>query len=94
MADSAELEHVPFQIGTAVLAHDGSVIKATGDLTTEEGRRNLETLYKIIIDTSKCIGHEPMRRIAISFALCNYIATISEKNVYIVKTETTNLQQG
>ena len=86
--DNETLEHVPFQIGTAVLAADGAVVKATGDLETEEGRQTCGTIFRMIIDTSKCLGHEPMRRIVVSFAFCNYIATVSEKNVYIVKTST------
>ena len=85
-----ELELVPNQCGTAILdAADGKMCKSTGDLSTsptDEGQMICSSIYRILLDTSKCLGNEPMRRLSVSFSDHNYVVTLGEKHIYIVKT--------
>ncbi len=86
-----DLEQVPNQCGTAILeAADGRVCKATGDFLAlaSEGQIICSSIYRMLMDTSKCLGNEPMRRLSISFSDHNYIVTQGEKHIYIVKTRT------
>lgn len=87
MADES-LYLVPNQQGTAIIdLVDGRVIKATGDiLGTDEGKSICLTIHKMLLDTAKCLGNEPLRRISISFSDHSYIATLNEKFIYLVKT--------
>jgi len=84
---NVELELVPNQIGTAILdMTDGKVLRSTGDLSSgEEGRANCASVYRMLLDTSKCLGSEPMRRLSITFTDHSYIVTLGEKHIYIIK---------
>lgn len=84
-----ELESVPNQIGTAILSTaDGKILKATGALANDEDAVvTCSTIYKMLLDSAKCLGDEPMRRLSISYTDYNYVVTLGKKHVYIVKTE-------
>jgi hypothetical protein len=84
-----DLESVPKQIGTAILAAaDGKVLKATGALDNDEdGAATCSTIYKMLQDSAKCLGDEPLRRLSVSYTEFNYVVTVGPKHVYIVKTE-------
>ena len=84
-----DLEAVPNQIGTAVLGStDGKVLKATGALDNEDdGAAACVAVYKMLLDSTKCLGDEPMRRMSISYTDYNYVVTLGKKHIYIVKTE-------
>lgn len=87
MADES-LYLVPSQQGTAIIdLIDGKVIKATGDiLGTDEGKCVCSTIYKMLLDTAKCLGNEPLRRISVTFSDHSFVATLNEKYIYLVKT--------
>jgi len=78
-----DLERIPSQIGTAILDSDGKVLKVTGDIS--QNQDVCSTIYKILLDTSKCLDKEPMKRISISFTDHNYVVTVGKNHVYIVK---------
>ena len=81
-----DLTQVRDQTGTATLdASDGKVAVATGDLSGEEGQTRCATIFRMLQDTSKCLGDEPMRRLSISFTDHNYVITLGERHIYIVK---------
>ena len=84
-----DLEAVPNQIGTAILGStDGKVLKATGGLDNEyDGAATCTAIYKMLLDSTKCLKEEPMRRLSISYTDYNYVVTLGHKHIYIVKTE-------
>ena len=57
------LERIPDQIGTAMLDNgDGKKVKATGSLDSDDGKVACAQIYKILQDTSACLGDEPFKR--------------------------------
>lgn len=85
--DTIDLEQVPSQIGTATLDIDGGkIVKTTGDLATEDGKVACASIYRIMQDTAKCIGDEPLKRITITFTDHKYAVAFNDKCIYIVKT--------
>ena len=83
---------VPNQIGTAILSTtDGKILKATGALDNDDdGAAACSAIYKMLLDSSKCLQNEPMRRMSISYTDYNYIITLGQGHVYIVKTDIVN----
>ncbi len=83
-----ELDAVPNQVGTAILTRDGggTVVKSSGALSEEGGAGVCAHIYQMLLDTSVCLGDEPLRRMSILFADHNYVVTLGEKHIYIAKT--------
>lgn len=82
-----DLTQVQGQIGTATIdSVDGKIIKATGELENDEGANACATIFRMLQDTAKCLGNEPMRRLSISFTDHVYIVAVSDKQIYLVKT--------
>ena len=87
---NVELESVPSQIGTAILdVSDGKILRSSGDLASEEATTVCASIFRLLLDTSKCLGSEPMRRLSVTFSDHSYIVTLGDKNIYIVKLEKT-----
>ena len=82
-----ELEQVSGQLGTALLDNDGKIIKSTGELATEDAKAHCLAVYRMLQDTAKVLEGEPMKRISISFSDFSFVATLSERNIYIVKVQ-------
>lgn len=78
-----DLSNVPNQIGTAILDSDGNLLKATGELD----QNACATIFKILLDAAKCLERDSLRRLSISFQDHNYVVTIGDKHVYIVKVQ-------
>ena len=85
--EEVDLTQVQGQIGSATLdaTDDGKIIKATGELLGVDGKIVCTTIFRMLQDTSKCLGNEPMRRLSISFTDHVYVVTLTEKFVYLVK---------
>ena len=50
-----ELEHVPSQIGTAILnIRNGSILKVSGELDSDSGRIQCGSLYQIMLVSCYC----------------------------------------
>ena len=83
-----DLESIPNQVGSAILARDGggTVLKSTGCLTEENSAGICAHIYQMLLDTSVCLAEEPLRRMSVLFADHNYVITLSEKHIYIVRT--------
>ena len=57
------LERIPYQVGTAMLDNsDGKIVKTTGSLSKDDGKGVCAHIYKILQDTSGCLGDEPFKR--------------------------------
>lgn len=84
-----ELELVPNQVGSAILNRDGggTVVKSSGLLSDENGAGVCAHIYQMLLDTSICLGDEPLKRMSILFADHNYVVTLGSKHIYIVRTE-------
>ena len=84
-----DLESVPNQIGTAILGStDGKILKATGALDNEyDGAAAFAVIYKMLLDSTKCLTGEPMRKLSISYTDYNYVVTLGQNHIYVVKTE-------
>ena len=83
-----DLEGVPNQVGAATLTRDGggTVIKSSGTLAEEGGAGVCAHIYQMLLDTSVCLGKEPLRRLSILFADHNYVVTLGENHIFIVRT--------
>ena len=87
MAD-VDLTQVQGQTGTATLdVSSGGVLRATGDLLGDEGKRACAAVFRMLQDTSKCLRNEPMRRLSITFSDHAFVVTLSDKAVYIAKVK-------
>ena len=83
-----DLDSVPNQIGTAVLSTvDGKILQSTGAFCDDDGSVVCRNIYRMLLDSAKCLEDEPLRRLSISFTDYNYVVTLGKKNLYIVKTE-------
>jgi hypothetical protein len=84
-----DLESVPNQVGTAILGStDGKILKASGALDNEyDGAAACSAIYKMLLDSTKCLAGDPMKRMSISYTDYNYVITLGQKHIYIVKTE-------
>ena len=81
-----DLTQVQGQVGTATLdVSDGKVLRSTGELEGEVGRKAAATIFGMLQDTAKCLRNEPMRRLSISSSDHVWQVTISDKYVYVVK---------
>ena len=61
--DFESLERIPYQTGTAMLDNvDGKVVRTTGSLSNDDGKVVCAQVYKILQDTSCCLGDEPFKR--------------------------------
>jgi hypothetical protein len=84
-----DLESIPNQVGSAILNRDGggTVVKSTGQLADETGAGVCALIYQMLLDTSTCLGEEPLRRMSILFADHNYVVTLGSKHIYIVRVD-------
>mmetsp|Transcript_9239 Transcript_9239/g.14511 ORF Transcript_9239/g.14511 Transcript_9239/m.14511 type:complete len:93 (+) Transcript_9239:130-408(+) len=81
-----DLEQVANQIGTAVLKlEDGGVIKSTGELSSDDGVKVLITLHQMVMDTGALIDADPLQRISVMYSSFQYVITVSESKVYVIK---------
>mmetsp|Transcript_10461 Transcript_10461/g.10529 ORF Transcript_10461/g.10529 Transcript_10461/m.10529 type:complete len:90 (-) Transcript_10461:30-299(-) len=83
-----DLGSVPSQSGTAILnANSGGILKVTGQLDNETGRSACENLYKIYMDSIKCVGDAPIRRISVSYSSFSFVITTTDQYMYIVRVQ-------
>eukprot|EP00640_Fibrocapsa_japonica_P005631 CAMPEP_0113941156 /NCGR_PEP_ID=MMETSP1339-20121228/7140_1 /TAXON_ID=94617 /ORGANISM="Fibrocapsa japonica" /LENGTH=96 /DNA_ID=CAMNT_0000945221 /DNA_START=150 /DNA_END=440 /DNA_ORIENTATION=- /assembly_acc=CAM_ASM_000762 len=82
------------QTGTAVLkAEDGQVVKSSGELRGDSGATVLAILYQMLLDTGNILKkEEPLQRILVSFSSYQYVMTLSEQWVYIIKRPCEEMQ--
>jgi hypothetical protein len=70
-----DLESIPNQVGSAI------------QLADETGAGVCALIYQMLLDTSTCLGEEPLRRMSILFADHNYVVTLGSKHIYIVRVD-------
>ena len=87
MSDSIDLESVPNQVGSAVLdAKDGNIVKTTGVLSNNDDSAAIcANIYQMLLDSSVCLGEEPLRRLIVSYSDHNYVVTLGQKQIFIVQ---------
>ncbi|CAI5729745.1 unnamed protein product [Hyaloperonospora brassicae] len=89
--DAGALRTVPNQTGTLVLSVLGQVLSATGELCGTSGEIVAETIYSMLQDSSSVLDtsqKEELQRMIITFPTHDFVVTLDEEQVYIVKRNT------
>ncbi|TMW69024.1 hypothetical protein Poli38472_001180 [Pythium oligandrum] len=88
MVDAETLTALVGQVGTLVLDHSGNVLSSTGQLTGAAGENAAKTVLATLQDTKNVLdtdNKEVLQRLVVNFSTFDYVVTLDNAQVYIVK---------